>query len=99
MAGQWFSLVSSTNKTDRHDVTEILLKVALNIITLTLTLEIMWLIQDKRFTYLFVIVPREHEGSSLSFTYLFVIIPREQEGSSLSFTYLFVIVPREHERS
>ena len=33
----WFSLgtpVSSTNKTDRHDITEILLKVALNTITL-----------------------------------------------------------------
>jgi len=31
---RWFSLgspVSSTNKTDRHDITEILLKVALNI--------------------------------------------------------------------
>ena len=34
-AGQWFSLVSSTNKTDRHYVTEILLKVTLNNITLT----------------------------------------------------------------
>jgi hypothetical protein len=31
-AGRWFSLVSSTNKTDRHDITEILLKVALNTI-------------------------------------------------------------------
>ena len=33
--GQWFSAgtpVSSTNKTDRHDITEILLKVALNTI-------------------------------------------------------------------
>jgi hypothetical protein len=30
--------VSSTNKTDRHDITEILLKVALNTTTLTLTL-------------------------------------------------------------
>ena len=33
--GRWFSLgtpVSSTNKTDRHDITEILLKVALNTI-------------------------------------------------------------------
>ena len=30
--------VSSTNKTDRHDTTEILLKVALNTISLTLTL-------------------------------------------------------------
>jgi hypothetical protein len=28
--------VSSINKTDRHDITEILLKVALNTITLTL---------------------------------------------------------------
>ena len=34
--GRWFSPstpVSSTNKTDRHDITEILLKVALNTIT------------------------------------------------------------------
>ena len=31
-AGQWFSPVSSTNKTDLHDITEILLKLALNII-------------------------------------------------------------------
>jgi hypothetical protein len=27
-AGQWFSADSSTNKTDRHEITEILLKVA-----------------------------------------------------------------------
>ena len=33
---QWLSPVSSTNKIDRHDITEILLKVALNIMTLTL---------------------------------------------------------------
>ena len=36
--GLWFSpdtLVSSTNKTNRHDITEILLKVVLNTITLT----------------------------------------------------------------
>ena len=39
-AGQWFSLgilVSSTNKTDRHDITEILLKVVLNTIKLSLS--------------------------------------------------------------
>jgi len=30
------SVVSSTNKTDRHDIIEILLKVALNIINLNL---------------------------------------------------------------
>jgi hypothetical protein len=37
--GRWFPLytpVSSTNKTDRHDITEILLNVALNTISLTL---------------------------------------------------------------
>jgi hypothetical protein len=38
--GRWFSLgtpVSSTNKIDRHDITEILLKVALNTINLNQT--------------------------------------------------------------
>ena len=34
--GRWFTPVVSTNKTDRHDITEILLKVALSTITLTL---------------------------------------------------------------
>ena len=33
-AGRWFSPVSSTNKTERHDIAEILLKVALNAIHL-----------------------------------------------------------------
>ena len=40
-ADRWFSPgtpVSSTNKTDRHDKTEILLKVALNILTLSILL-------------------------------------------------------------
>jgi hypothetical protein len=32
----WVTPISSTNKTDRHDMTEILLKGALNTITLTL---------------------------------------------------------------
>ena len=39
-AGQWFSPgtpVSSTNKTDRHNINEILLKVVLNTISLTLS--------------------------------------------------------------
>jgi hypothetical protein len=38
-AGRWFSLgppVSSTNKIDRHDIAEILLKVALTTIKITL---------------------------------------------------------------
>jgi hypothetical protein len=44
--GQWFSpdTVSSTNKTDSQDITEIFLKVALNTITLTLrSFEFGWL--------------------------------------------------------
>jgi hypothetical protein len=35
VTGQWYSMISSTNKTEFHDITEILLKVASNIITLT----------------------------------------------------------------
>jgi hypothetical protein len=35
-SGWWFSPVSSTSKTDRHDINEILLKVALNTITIIL---------------------------------------------------------------
>ena len=41
VAGRWFSpgtLPSSINKTDRHDIIEILLKVALNTITISITL-------------------------------------------------------------
>jgi hypothetical protein len=34
-AGRWITQVSSTDKSDRHGVTEILLKVALNTMTLT----------------------------------------------------------------
>ena len=44
--GRWFSpgpLVSSTNKTDRHDLTEILLKVALNTIKQTNKLTLQYL--------------------------------------------------------
>jgi hypothetical protein len=33
--GRWFSPEYSTNETDCHDITEILLKVALNTITIT----------------------------------------------------------------
>jgi hypothetical protein len=37
VSGRWFSPVSSTNKIDHHDVTDILLKVAFNTIARTLT--------------------------------------------------------------
>jgi hypothetical protein len=39
MADRWFSPGSSTNKTDCRDITEILFRVALNTITITLTVE------------------------------------------------------------
>ena len=48
--GRWFSPatpVSSTNKTDRHDIAEILLKVVLNTIALTITLTYMNIIWSK----------------------------------------------------
>jgi hypothetical protein len=48
LASQWFSLsppVSSTNKTDRQDITEILLKVELN--TINQTKPINSIIKDK----------------------------------------------------
>jgi hypothetical protein len=38
VTGRWFPPVSFTNKIDPHDIAEILLKVALNTITLTLYL-------------------------------------------------------------
>ena len=50
--GRWFSPgtpVSSTNKTDRHNITEIMFKVALNTITLTLILNFMFLFLWKKF--------------------------------------------------
>jgi hypothetical protein len=50
VAGRWFSSdspVSSTNETNWRDITEILLKVALNTITLTITylfyMQVSWL--------------------------------------------------------
>jgi len=52
--GQWFSPgppVSSTNKTDRHDITEILLKVALNTIKQANVTITFWSILLKAFKY------------------------------------------------
>jgi hypothetical protein len=45
VADRWYSqgtLVSSINKTDNHDKTEILLKVELNTITLTVLCYVFW---------------------------------------------------------
>jgi hypothetical protein len=53
--GRWISLgtpVSSTNRTDRNDITEILLEVALN--TITLTKQIMVSHEDHQFLYIFM---------------------------------------------
>jgi hypothetical protein len=54
-SGRWFPpgpLVSSTNKTDRHDITEILLKVALNTISPPQTLDVNYIywLQIMQFT-------------------------------------------------
>jgi hypothetical protein len=49
--GWWFSLgtsVSSTDKTDRHDITEILLKVALNTINLNQNHDVIMCLMSRR---------------------------------------------------
>ena len=43
VTGRWFSLASSTNKTELHDITEIMLKVALSNIKLS-TNQLLWTI-------------------------------------------------------
>jgi len=51
--GRWLSpgpLVSSTNKTDRHDITEILLKVALNTIKQTNIKDVLYLHMSNPYT-------------------------------------------------
>ena len=54
MAGWWFlpgTLVSSTNKTNRHNFTEIMLKVALNTITLNLNQDILKIYEIEHMIY------------------------------------------------
>jgi hypothetical protein len=71
VAGQWFSPgtpFSSTNNTDRHDITEILLKVALNTITLTLTPKLTHLTQLLMILYLFFLLRNYTNGTKLTST-------------------------------
>ena len=61
VADRWFSSctpVSSTNKTDRHDITKVLLKVALNTLTLTRTSQLAIVFQCDYTIYLFIYVTR-----------------------------------------
>jgi len=56
--GQWFSPgtpVSSTNKTDRHNITEILLKVALNTININQTYKKMTILNNAIYWFIFVL--------------------------------------------
>jgi hypothetical protein len=61
VTGRWFSLgtlISSTNKTDHHDITELLLKVVLNTITLAY-FQVIWnitLILNTSFVTLYFIL-------------------------------------------
>ena len=83
VTGRWFSPahpVSSTNKTDRHDITEILLKVALNTISQSsciCDLSQCWGIQFRFFGYP-VIWPSADEvyyrNVSYGLTYLHVLL-------------------------
>ena len=74
--GQWFSpgtLVSSTNKTDHHDITEILLKVTLNTISLTLYLHMFFF---KATPFLFFFQYRFMDSTFLGFETL-TLVPYE----------------------
>ena len=65
-AGRWFSpgtLVSSTNKTDHYDITEILLKAVLNII-----------FSNTKFTQVFLFI-----GNSKQFTQVFLFIVNNKQ--------------------
>jgi hypothetical protein len=55
--GRWFSLISSTNKNDCHDIAEILMKMALNTISQTPSLS-----HDKRYS---MILSCHDEGNDL----------------------------------
>jgi hypothetical protein len=57
--GQWFSLVSSSNKTDRHEITEILLKMALISITQK---------QTKCSIFTYIVVIDRQQGILIMFT-------------------------------
>jgi hypothetical protein len=63
VAGWWFSPVSSTNKTEWHDITEILLKVALDTINQTKS-------NQTKSTYFKIQLPydQDHDGPLLFFT-------------------------------
>jgi hypothetical protein len=72
--GQWFSpgpLVSSTNKTDRHDITEILLKVALSTITSTPNAVNMWVFLE--IIILFVQISKKEKKCSSHFLMFMMI--------------------------
>ena len=61
--GRWFSpgtLISSTNKTDRHDITEILLKVALNTISHNHHIYFKWHLHAFLIVSLFFVTPDQH---------------------------------------
>jgi hypothetical protein len=77
--GRWFSLISSTNKNDCHDIAEILMKMALNTISQTPSLS-----HDKRYS---MILSCHDEGNDLQINtvILFVIY-------SLKFVYYWYCV-------
>jgi hypothetical protein len=74
VTGQWFSqgtLVSSTNKTNRHNIIEILLEVALNTITLTLNgNQVNWKLLNPNFTlFYFIFIHQNKINSDQSIIY------------------------------
>ena len=72
----WFSPVSSINKTDRHDITEILLKVALNTITLTYCMHThfrVWVIMKRKLKRWWSAIPSISTKRTIAFHLMFII--------------------------
>ena len=62
--GRWFSPVSPTNKTDRHDINEILLKVVQNTITRFLTRWWWYLLCGKTTCFIEFLIVQAHWNDS-----------------------------------
>ena len=90
MTGLWFSPVSSTNKTDCHDIAEILLKVALNTIKLNQN-------QTKSVKLEFLMWFREGGGGYITDPPLFLNIDNEEQLYSTIYEHIDLLIVKKSD--
>ena len=84
----WFPPVSSTNKTDHHDIAEILLKVVLNTITLT---PFKWSIKGQRLNDLLSWIPSQHRKKVYKlFDFLFHLKKNQNNNKAKRILYIYI---------